>query len=448
MRIGLFTDTYHPSVNGIVYVIDITKKHLEAMGHEVYVFCPGGLRDKNEDDHVIRFPSVKGAFYDDYNLSLFFPPRVLRHIKSLDLDVIHFFTPGQVGLMSVYAANRYNIPIVSQHSTDVYEYVEHYPAVLPGLLMLAALLPMTFRFDGKDARQLFRLYIPRRGVNKWNRDIVEALMSMLLSRCDMVIALSRKSQKQLRKWRTTTSYKFPVTLMPTGIDALPTVSSVELQRFRREWDIDPDDEIITYVGRLGAEKNLAILIPAIEKVLIKRPRARLLYVGDFEYRKELERLAHESPAHDRIVFTGALPRENLGVVYQNTRVFVFPSMTDTQGLVLHEAAHAGCPLVIIDAEVTEVLEPEKNGLKAKNNPTDIANQVVTILSNQKLYTQYSSHSKRRAKLFTEQIQVNKLIELYEDIIRSRAKKPVKPKFMIQQWTKLKSEVKKVRNQNF
>ena len=425
MKVGLFTDTYHPSVNGIVYVIDITKKHLVELGHEVFIFCPGGIRSKNEDEHIIHFPSVKGAFYDDNNLSLFFPPRVLRQIKALELDVIHFFTPGQVGLMAVYAANKYHIPIVAQHSTDVYEYVEHYPAVLPGLLMLAPLLPLTFRFRGKDARQLLKLYVPRRGVNKWNRDIIEALISMVFSRCDAVIALSRKSQKQLKKWNKTTSYHFPITLMPTGINALPRTTQRELDEFRTEWNIDPRDELITYVGRLGAEKNLAILIPAIEKIIEKRPRARLLYVGDFEYRAELERLSRDSVASARITFTGALPRHELNKVYSNTSVFVFPSMTDTQGLVLHEAAHAGCPLVIVDAEVSEVLEPGKNGHKARNSAGDIAKQVVHILSRPKLREKYSLHSKRRAQQFTERVQVNKLVKLYQDIIKAHQPKPAR-----------------------
>lgn len=425
MKIGLFTDTYHPSVNGIVYVIDITKKHLEELGHEVFIFCPGGIRSKNEDEHIIHFPSVKGAFYDDNNLSLFFPPRVLRQIKALELDVIHFFTPGQVGLMAVYAANKYHIPIVAQHSTDVYEYVEHYPAVLPGLLMLAPLLPLTFRFHGKDAKQLLRLYMPRRGVNKWNRDIIEALISMVFSRCDAVIALSRKSQKQLKQWNKTTSYHFPITLMPTGINALPRVTQRELDEFRAQYDIDPRDELITYVGRLGAEKNLAILIPTIEKIVEKRPRARLLYVGDFEYRAELERLTRDSSVSGRITFTGALPRNELNKVYSNTGVFIFPSMTDTQGLVLHEAAHAGCPLVIIDAEVSEVLEPSKNGLKARNSATDIAKQTIHILSRPKLREKYSTHSKKRAQQFTERVQVNKLVKLYKDIIEAHQPKPAR-----------------------
>lgn len=413
MRIGLFTDTYHPSINGIVYVIDITRKHLEDMGHEVYIFCPGGMKWQSDDEHIIRFPSVKGAFYDDYDLSIFFPPRILRKIKDLNLDLIHFFTPGQVGMMAIYAANKHKIPLVAQHSTNIYEYVEHYPTVLPGLLILALFMPLSFRFDGKDAKQLLKLYIPRRGVNSWNKAIIEALVAMVYSRCDNVIALSRKSLKQLAGWRESTGYRYELTLMPTGVDALPGVDKKDLQSFRKKFNISEKDELITYVGRLGAEKNLAILIPMIEKIIAKRPQARLLFVGDFEYRSELEKSVKDSEASGRITFTGALPREKLNQVYQNTSVFVFPSLTDTQGLVLHEAAHAGCPLVLIDDEVSEVVERGKNCLFAQNTSSSLSLKVLDILNSTKCQKEFSSYSKKLAEKYTEHIQVQALVKLYK-----------------------------------
>ena len=87
-----------------------------------------------------------------------------------------------------------------------------------------------------------------------------------------------------------------------------------------------------------------------------RPKSKLLFVGDFEYRKTLEKMAAETDFADRIIFTGAMPREDLGVAYKVMNVFTFPSLKDTQGWVLHEAAHAGKPIVIIDKGVSEVCE--------------------------------------------------------------------------------------------
>lgn len=427
MRIGLFTDTYSPSINGIVYVIDIAKKHLEDLGHEVYVFCPAdGVSpskvSEDEDRGILRFPSVKGAFYDDYNFSLFFPPWTMRKIRELDLDIVHIFTPGQVGILGINAAYKTGATLVTQHSTDIYEYVRHYPGVLPGLLMLLPLTPFATKFHGRDLKELIKLYIPRRGVTQWNQDIIEAMITIMYSRCDVVIALSQKSKKQLEGWAEGEEYSYPIELLPTGVDALPAATENSTGAFRDKYGLEADDEIVTYVGRLGAEKNLDSLIPTIEKVLQSRPKAKLLYVGDFEYRATLEKLASQSPASDRIVFTGALPRETLGTIYGASSVFVFPSMTDTQGLVLHEAALAGLPIVLTDSGVSEVVHDGENGYFADSDPQSIAEKVVTILSDNVLRQKFSKASIQIASKFTEKEQTRKLDQLYKKAISEHTEK--------------------------
>jgi glycosyltransferase involved in cell wall biosynthesis len=418
MRIGLFTDTYRPSINGIVYVVDITRKHLESMGHEVFIFCPAeGVRldrDESDDDHIIRFRSMKGVFFDDYNLSLFFPAVELRRIKELELDVIQFFTPSQVGLMGVYAAQKTGAVLVAQHSTDLSQYIKHYPAVVPGLLMLAMMLPMTFRFHGQDVRELMRLYKPRRVVADWGQDIVESLIAMIYSRCDAVIALSQKSQKQLDSWRN--EYWFDVTAIPTGVNALRKPTNAQIDMFKSTYGIAKKDEVVLYAGRLSAEKNLDILIPMIKKVVRQRPNARLLYVGDFDYREALEAMAEASGVGDRITFTGALPREDLGVAYASADIFAFPSLTDTQGLVLHEAAHAGLPFVLIDRLVSEVVRDGVNGLVSRNNPTHFAECVIKLLEDKKTRLEFGEASKQLARTYGEYSQTKKLEAIYQDAL--------------------------------
>lgn len=425
MKIGLFTDTYRPSINGIVYVVDSTKKHLEELGHEVYIFCPArSIRpSKNatvfdEDHHIVRFPSIKGAFYDDYDTSIFFPPRVQRQIKELDLDVIHFFTPGQVGLMGVYAAFKTDTPLVAQHCTDLREYVEHYRdgLLLPGLLALIALLPFTVKVDGKDLREIMSLYRPRRGRVEWNIDIVERMVTLVYSKCDAVVALSRKSKTQLESWQRADSYTYPVELKPDGVTPLPPSTKAEQKAFREQYSIAADDQLITFVGRLGAEKNLAMLIPVIEQVVAKHPKARLLFVGDFEYRETLEALAAASIASSRITFTGALPRDELGRVYETSSVFAFPSLTDTQAWVLHEATHAGLPIVMIDPELSEVVFDNENGFIVSNEVDAFADAVSRILSDKKLQTRFSKKSCELSGQFSEEGQIQKLEKLYETAI--------------------------------
>ena len=430
MRIGLFTDTYRPSINGIVFVIESLRRNLEEQGHEVFIFCPSGsIRrrrhqgpEHEKDDHIIHFPSIKGLGYDDYDTSLFFPPRVLNKVRELDLDVIHIFTPGQVGMLGVYAAYKTDTPIVAQHCTDLREYVEHYrdPLLLPGILLLMALLPFSMKVDGKDIREIMKMYRPRRGRVRWNIAIVERMLTLVYSKCDAVIALSRKSKQQLESWQTDKNYRYGVTLMPNGVDRIKPPTAPQLAAFRKEWAIDEKDEVFGFVGRLGAEKNLPILIEAFERVVAARPRALLLFVGDFEYREKLEGMAAVSSHPERIVFTGALPRERLGVVYQAMDVFTFPSLTDTQGWVIHEAALAGLPLVLIDRELSEVMEPGVNGMYADNTPESVAAAVIDLLAHADKRAEYGKASQKLAGRFTERKQVDKLIKLYEQIISEHA----------------------------
>lgn len=424
MRIGLFTDTYRPSINGIVFVVESLKKHLEEQGHEVYVFCPAKtIRPSRqvdlmeEDDYIIRFPSLKGAFFDDYDMSFFFPPRVIQQIKELELDVVHVFTPSQVGLVGIQYAYKNNVPWIMQHSTDLYEFSENYPAVLPGVLALIAIIfPFTVKLGGKDIREILKLYRPRRGATQWNQDVIRKAITILYSKADAVITLSRKSTEQLASWQDDDHYEYPLTLMPNGVDALKKPTKAELAQFRETYGIDEKDEVFGFVGRLGEEKNLPILIKALEKIIKTRPRARLLFVGDFEYREELERIANECHCPDRVTFTGALPREELGVVYASMKVFTFPSLKDTQGWVLHEAAHAGLPIVLIDKKVSEVVADGQNGYFANNTAKSVADKVVSILASPKKQADYGARSKELARTFTEKKQVAKLAKLYEAII--------------------------------
>ena len=426
MRIGLFTDTYRPSINGIVFVVESLKRELENLGHEVYVFCPAKsmspskqaeLLNEDADSRIIRFPSIKGAFFDDYDTSVFFPPAVQRRIKELELDIVHVFTPSQIGLVGVKAAKKNNIPLVIQHCTDIYEFVDHYPAVLPGALALAGIVfPMSVRLRGHDLLEIAKLYKPRAGVTKWNKDIIESVITILYSKADAVIALCRKSCKQLKSWQYD-DYQYELVLMPNGVNALPRPTKTEVKAFREQWNLAEDDEIFGFVGRLGEEKNLPLLIKSFERhIANKRPKAKLLFVGDFEYRKTLEEMAAATKYADRIIFTGAMPREKLGLAYSVLDVFAFPSLKDTQGWVLHEAAHAGLPIVLVDKELSEVVQDGVNGFIANDNPTSFGRAIITLLEDANKRQEFGAVSKKLAAKFTESRQVKKLEKLYQELI--------------------------------
>lgn len=423
MKIGIFTDTYRPSLNGIVYVTEILRRNFEAAGHEVFIFAPAAsLRGKTDesDPHIIRFPSLGGVVYDDFNASLFFPPRVLKQIEEIGLDIIHFLTPGPVGLMGTYAANKLGIPLVAEYCTDLFEYVDHYTLAGPSIFALGLVMPFTVKTSREELLDVIKAARPRLGGAKWNREMIKHLVTVLHSHCDAVIAHSRKSAQQMRSWQTGDDH-YDIQIIPTGVNPIPVASSAAIAEFKNKWHIAPTDEVAMYAGRLSPEKNLDMLIDMINELVKWRPTAKLMYVGDFaEYRPKLEEKANASPAAERIIFTGRLPREQLGVAFGSSKVFAFPSLTDTQSLALHEATGAGLPVVMIDEPVTEVVRDGINGYFCKNDPIDMAAKINQVLDDKAAYKKMSAASRARAKSFSERTQCDKILKIYEHIIRSKA----------------------------
>lgn len=423
MRIGLFTDSYRPAQNGVVVVVDVTRRELEKMGHEVYVFAPSANLlnqvaevDKN-DDHLIHFPTIRGAGFKEGQLSVFFPPHLLNKVRELKIDVLHFFTAGQMALFCCYAARKTGAALIGQHCTDTYEYSDSYKLLKVGYAAMCALMPAAVEMTPKQKLDFATLYAFKKDSDNWGKRLVAGMLALWYQACDSVIAVSKKSAQQLQMIADRNDAKLNLSIIPTGVNPPSPVTDDEVDAFRREFNIQSDDEVIIYFGRLGQEKNLAMLIPTIERVLQKRPKAKLVYAGDWEYRATLEKLAFESPARDRIVFTGRYERSQIGILNAISKVYVFPSLTDTQGLAVTEAAHGGLPIVLCDPLAPAAFEENGNGLVAQNNPDDFADKLLQILDNKSLYRRFSKRSKELASELTEQRQTEKVVELYRQALR-------------------------------
>lgn len=425
MKIGIFTDTYRPSVNGIVYVTEILRRNFEAMGHEVYIFAPSSSltgKDDPHDDHIIRFPAFTGFVYEENTVSLIFQPAALKQIKELNLDVIHFLTPGTVGLMGMYAAKKLDIALVAEYCTDLFQYAERYPSALFAIAALGLTLPFTFKVSREELATMLKAGRPRLGVARWNSEMVKNLLTVIHSHCDAVIVHSRKSAEQLLSWQN--GDRYPVDIIPTGVDPAPKATAKQVKTLKERLGITPDDEVVLYLGRLSVEKNLDLLIEMMPELLKWRPRAKLVFFGDFDYRETLEAKAAASPAADRIVFAGKIAHEDIGQAYALGKVFAFPSMTDTQSLTLHESAMAGLPIVMIDEPVTEVVKDGENGFFCQDDPIDMAAKIRRILENPELQKKMGATSRKLAGKFSEKRQSKQILDLYKKVVSYHSHKPV------------------------
>jgi 1,2-diacylglycerol 3-alpha-glucosyltransferase len=412
MRIGIFSDRYLPQTDGVSYSIETFRSELEKLGHEVYVFAPRpSWRYKEQSKRIIRFAAMKGLFWDDLLASFYIPPAAIRQIDRLKLDIVHYQTPGPIGLLGAYYALRFHIPLVTTYHTDLYEYVKHYPKVLPGTIALSLLAPVITGGGMSEYRSVLTSIKPERSVDKWNQKIVVRDLTLLHNHCDLVITPSKKMERQLLSWKTTSR----IATLPTGVERIPA-SNRDLKAVQRKYDIADEDKLIIFVGRIGTEKNVSLLIRAFNTIGRRNTKAKLMIVGAGDDLNKFKEQAGKSPYSDRIIFTGRIERHRLGAIYDLATVLGFPSMTDTQGLVVNEAACAGVPVVMVDGDISEVVEEGVNGFISKNSSRDFAAKIVRILANNDLHKRMARESVRLAAEVSPGKQAEKLLRLYQETI--------------------------------
>jgi 1,2-diacylglycerol 3-alpha-glucosyltransferase len=178
---------------------------------------------------------------------------------------------------------------------------------------------------------------------------------------------------------------------------------------------------VLYVGRIGSEKNLGLLIDAFGHVAPRCRRARLLLIGPGDEDGRFRAQAAATPYADRITFTGRMKRADLGAFYALADVFAFPSMCDTQALVVNEAAWASTPLVLADQKISQIFEDGVSGLSSTGTAEDFGDKISVLLEERNLAARMGIAARELATRLTVRTQAAKLARLYEEtLIRHHA----------------------------
>ncbi len=347
MNIGIFTDTYHPQINGVVTSIRTLEKELNKRGHKVFIFTVTNPNARKATSRVFRLPSMPFIFLPSYRVGVLYSPQAEKIVKQLNLDIIHTQTEFSLGLFGKFLSKKLRIPIVHTYHTMYEDYV-HY--ISKGTLS---------KFTPKVAKELSRLFC---------------------NRCDAVIAPTTKVEEVLREY----GVKEHIEVIPTGINLEPfkkaNYAPEEILDAKKQYGIADTDSVILFVGRLAKEKSIDVIIREMPALLQKLPTAKLLIVGDGPIRKELQTLAASVHAEESIIFAGEQPWEQIGKFYQLGDVFVSASVTETQGLTFAEAMAAHMPVVAKrDKNLEGMIEDKVNGRVFDQND-QLANILYELLT--------------------------------------------------------------------
>lgn len=413
MKIGFFTDYYLPEINGVSISVDLFRKALEKRGHTVYVFCPKYPKPpKNEPATIVRFNSTPGIWYEGYRDTFPWTTKNIRHIKSLNLDVIHIHTGAQIGILGLRISKEENIPNVQTYHTDIVRY----SAVYKRLPFASAALLLIGKMNIKNAisyREMLRIFKPDQ--NKqivYNQKIIKDMVKIFCNLNDLVVVPSEKVEKMLESY----GVEKPISIIPTGLDTDEIENLKPIPQSLAE-KLRSSGPIILAVGRLGAEKNFQLIIKTLPKLINKYPNIRLVLAGGGPYEDELRAITRERNLAEHVIFTGWLEHSTVLDVYGYADVFVFPSQTDTQGLVLNEAAYFGLPIVYGDELISEVARDGVNGCHAAATTIAMAANIDKILADEKLRNKFSTQSKKLAKNLVIDLQVQKLEKAYQKLLQ-------------------------------
>ncbi len=411
MKIGFFTDRYYPQVDGVAVSVDLFAKELRKLGHEVIIFCPQGKRkDRKHEDHVVRFPSIPAIWYEDYRDTFPWTRANIAMVKHYNLDIVHIHTPAQIGMLGMLIAKQQNLPIVTTYHTDIEQYSKVYKRIVVGVLMGTVVGSAVLR-DSNMIKRGIKSILPNRKINRWNRKVVIQNLTTYLNLCNLVISPSKKITHKLHEYHTTSR----VVTLPTGVDPEETTSSINYHP-RTVFGIQKHDPLLLFVGRLGEEKNIQQILRAMPHVLDKHPGAHLLIVGDGPYAEELKAETHNLGLEQSVHFTGLLDRAETFSCFSQADLFVFPSTTDTQGLVITEAAIKSKPIVFVDDEISPVTIDHETGLQADGTTRGLTKAIIHLLDKPTMREKYGAAAREEAMKITIAKQAEKLHKFYQSVL--------------------------------
>jgi len=375
MRIAIFTESYEPIVNGVSVAVATLRDGLRAHGHEVFIFAPR-FRGYKDGEGVYRFPSRISRFAKGYPIPIPYAPKLRDEFLSLRPDIVHTQTPFLLGVTGLRWAKLAGVPIVSTHHTLYTEY-SHYLPILPEAM---------------------------------TKTMLVRLMQWYYDRCSAVVVPSRPVEEVLRHYKITTH----IEVIQSGIANTEKYSRNESRRF---FNISDDTFLLLYVGRVAWEKNLGLLLKSFREIRGKYPNTRLMIAGSGPYERACKMLAKTLRIEDCITFSGMLSQDDVRKAYSAADLFVFPSLTETQGLVLSEALTAGLPCVAVRAAGTpDIIEDGVDGFLADNSVSSFSGYIDKLISDDKLRAQLSQAAVRNSARFSVDVMIEKFEKFYQSEI--------------------------------
>jgi glycosyltransferase involved in cell wall biosynthesis len=317
LTIAFVTETFPPEVNGVAMTVGRLVGGLRERGHRVSVIRPRQGGGDAGSEHELALPGFPLPGYPGLRFGLPAGRRLARQWRQQRPDLVHVVTEGPLGWSAVSVARRLGIPVTSGFHTNFDRYSVHY------------------------------------GMG-WMRPAVAAYLRTLHRRTLATMVPTAALAADLAGEGLT-----GVRVVGRGVDTQLYDPARRSSALRQTWGVEGEGPACLYVGRVAAEKNLALVKKTFAAIQVWHPKAKMIWVGDGPSAKQL---AADHPDHH---FAGMRLGEDLATHYASADLFLFPSLTETYGNVVAEAMASGLPVIAFrSAAAAELIAQQQNGMVA------------------------------------------------------------------------------------
>lgn len=381
MKILITTDTYRPTINGVVTSIESLKKALDRLGHDVRILTfSDSFNSKQEGDIYYMGSLGAGKFYPDARMNKLFYNRFYEDIMDWKPDIVHSQTEFTMFIQAKKIAKDLDIPLLHTYHT-VYEDYTHY-----------------FSLNKKIGKELAKQFTKQ-----------------IIKTTDGVVVPTNKIYNLLTEY----NIHEDIYVAPTGIN-VQKLSECDDFDIRSGYKIPEDKHIVLFLGRIGKEKNITEILQYLEN--IDRNDIVFIIAGAGPFLSELKDICSNSKIRDRLIFTGMIDSSKVGNFYSKADVFVSASTSETQGLTFIESMACSTPIICRHDDCLDgVLIEGKTGF-GYDTEEEFIDYLNQILDNEKLRAKMGKNCKQLVdENYTEDSFANKIEQIYKKVIENHEK---------------------------
>ncbi len=363
MKIAYFFEIFYPQINGVMTATFNLARNMKKLGHEVLYIAPKtkGYSETHTADgiEVYKLPSIPTYVYDGIRLCHPKSTMIYNKLKKEKVDIVHFTGPFTLSFNALFHGKNLGIPVIQTFHT-----------------LLAEATYFQYFFGSKSFPLGEKLVWW--GMNIFNR------------RSDIITAPSEYVISSLKKNCPNKN----IIYISNGIDINEFKEFDPFEKLKKNYP-EYNNKTFVFVGRLGQEKSVNIIIRAMAEVIKTDREIKLFIIGHGPYAEELQELAKKLDLLNKnIIFTGKIDNKKLIALglFHHARAFITASKTENQPMTILEATACGTPLILpYEKGIRELIEDNGFFFEA-DNIKELAEKILLLSSNDTLYKEFKKAS--------------------------------------------------------